>query len=231
MTARAIQVSDLTHTFRPDFPVGRYDAPRREPLACLAHDGFRSNRWSLVEHTGTHVDAPSHFAEDGADVSRLPAADLVVPIAVIDVTARTAADADTAVTVADIELYEERYGRLPDGAGVFMRSGWDVRAGDARSYNGVGADGLRRSPGFTVDAVSWLLERRSVTCVGVDSPSIDVGSATGFPVHRSWLGAGRYAVEGLAGLAALPAAGATAVIGVIPFEDGSGGPCRVIATW
>src|SRR4051812_29610912 len=112
MTVRTTRVSDLTHTFRQDFPVGRYDAPRREPLACLADAGFRSNRWSLVEHTGTHVDAPSHFAADGADVSRLSAADLVVPVAVIDVTARTAADPDSAVTVADIERHEQAYGRL-----------------------------------------------------------------------------------------------------------------------
>ncbi|MGY4919937.1 cyclase family protein [Streptomyces sp. 900116325] len=222
---------DLTHVFRQGFPVGRYDSPCREDLASYEEEGFTSNRWSFVEHTGTHVDAPSHFSPDGVDVSRIPLDDLVVTIAVIDIAARVADDPDTAVTVADIERYERTYGRLPDGAGVFMRSGWDARADDSRSYNGVGDDDLRRSPGFGADAAGWLIDNRDVTCLGVDSPSIDTGSSTGFPVHHRWLGAGRYAVEGLAGLSAIPAAGAVAFIGVVPWENGTGGPCRVIATW
>lgn len=227
----ARRICDLTHTFRAGFPVGRYDEPQREALACLERDGFRSNRWSLVEHTGTHVDAPAHFSATGRDVSQLRVSDLVVPIAVIDISHRVAADPDAALTVADLERYESEHGRLPDGGGVFMRSGWDARARDAHSYNGIGADGVRRSPGFAVEAVSWLIENRRIVCIGVDSPSIDVGTATDFPVHRRWLGAGGYGIEGLARLSAVPAAGAVAFIGVVPWEDGTGGPCRVLAMW
>jgi kynurenine formamidase len=227
----ARRICDLTHTFRQGFPVEVYDSPRREAVACIERDGFRINRWSLVEHTGTHVDAPSHFFPAGSDVSRLNVDDLVVSIAVIDISGRVAADPDAAVTVADIARYESEHGRLPDGAAVFMHSGWDTRVSDAHSYNGFGADGVRRFPGFAVETATWLIENREITCIGVDSPSIDIGSATGFPVHRRWLGAGRYAVEGLARLSAVPAAGAVAVIGVIPWEDGTGGPCRVLAMW
>jgi kynurenine formamidase len=227
----ASRVCDLTHTFRQGFPVGRYDPPRREALACIESDGFRSNRWSLVEHTGTHVDAPSHFSAAGSDVSQLRVTDLVVPIAVIDISRRTAADPDSAVWVADIARHESEHGRLPDGAAVFMRSGWDTRVGDAHSYHGIGIDGVRRSPGFAVETATWLIENREIVCIGVDSPSIDIGSATGFPVHRRWLSAGRYAVEGLARLSAVPATGAVAFIGVVPWEDGTGGPCRVLAMW
>lgn len=227
----ARQFLDLTHVFRRGFPVGRYDEPCRESLASFETEGFTSNRWSFVEHTGTHVDAPSHFSPEGVAVSHIPLADLVVPIAVIDVSARVANDPDTAVTVADIERYEEACGRLPDGAGVFMASGWDARAGDPHAYNGIDEDGRRRSPGFEGRTVDWLLDHRDVTCLGVDSPSIDVGSSTAFPVHQRWLRAGKYAVEGLANLTALPAAGAVAIIGVVPWESGTGGPCRVVAAW
>lgn len=222
---------DLTHVFRQDFPVGRYDSPCREDLASYEEDGYTSNRWSFVEHTGTHVDAPSHFWPDGIDVSRIPLDDLVVTIAVIDISARVADDPNTAVTVADLQRYERVHGRLPDGAGVFMRSGWDARADDSRAYNGDGDDGHRRSPGFDAAAADWLIDNRDVKCLGVDSPSIDTGSSIGFPVHRRWLGAGGYAVEGLAGLSAIPAAGAVAFIGVVPWENGTGGPCRVMAAW
>jgi kynurenine formamidase len=229
--AGARHVHDLTHVFRQDFPVEGYDSPCRVSVASFESEGFAGNRWSFVEHSATHVDAPSHFSSHGADVSQIPPADLVVAIAVIDVSARVADKPDTAVTVADIERYERAHGRLSDGAGVFMHSGWDARAGDARAFSGIGDDGLRRWPGFDAEAADWLIDNRDVTCLGVDSPSIDTGSVTGFPVHHRWLGAGKYAVEALTGLAAVPPAGAVAIIGVVPWENGTGGPCRVIAAW
>jgi kynurenine formamidase len=222
-------VCDLTHVLRQGFPVARYSPPRRSALASIPVEGFRSNQWSLVEHTATHVDAPSHFAATGADVSRLAPTDLIVAIAVIDVSSRVVADPDTAVTVADLERYENAFGPLPGRAGVFMHSGWDRRASNATSY--LGDDGRHQSPGFSVEAANWLLENRQVTCIGVDSPSIDVGSSTTLPVHHRWLGSGKYAVEGLAHLSAVPPAGATAFIGVVPLEGGTGGPCRVLAVW
>ncbi|WP_165974971.1 cyclase family protein [Nonomuraea deserti] len=224
-------VQDLTHTFRPGFPVVGYESPHRAAVARLDTDGFRGNAWSLIEHSGTHVDAPSHFAPDGRDVSELRPEDLVVPIAVIDIADRVAADPDSAVIVADLLRHEREHGPLPDGAAVFMHSSWDARAGDAEAFHGIVPGGGRRSPGFAPETVDWLIEHRNIACIGVDSPSIDVGSATDFPVHRRWLGAARYAVEGLARLSSIPPAGAVGFVGVVPFEAGTGGPCRVLATW
>ena len=224
-------IADLTLAFRAGFPVDGFDPPRRTPVAELERDGFRCNAWSLVEHTGTHVDAPSHFSSSGPTVSDIPAPDLMVPMAVLDIAHRVATEPGAMVGLADVESYERAHGRLPDRAAVFMRSGWDDRAGDGTSYHGLTSSGGRMFPGFAVETVEWLLEHRSVTWIGVDSPSIDAGQADGFPVHHRWLGAGRYAVEGLARLSTAPPAGATVFIGVVPFEDGTGGPCRVLATW
>jgi len=33
------------------------------------------NRWTLVEHTGTHMDAPLHFTVDGHSVNEIPVTD------------------------------------------------------------------------------------------------------------------------------------------------------------
>ena len=45
------------------------------------------------------------------------------------------------------------------------------------------------------------------------------------------LSANRFGIENLANLGAIPPKGATAFVGVIPWEEGSGGPARVVATW
>jgi kynurenine formamidase len=228
---QTVRVHDLTFTLRQDFPLGPDLRPHREALSDFAVAGFQANQWTLVEHAGTHIDAPAHFFPDQADPSQLNPADLVLPIARIDVSARAASNSDTAVTLADIADYEGRHGQLPDRAAVFMYSGWNARTGAPEGPDTPSAGGIPPSPGFAVETALWLLEHRNVVCIGVDSPSIDLDSVPGFPVHRCWLGAGRYAIEGLAGLSDVPAAGAIAFVGVIPLEHATGGPCRVLAAW
>jgi kynurenine formamidase len=50
-------------------------------------------------------------------------------------------------------------------------------------------------------------------------------------VHSTLLGADRYGLENLANTGRIPPRGAEAIVGVVPWERGSGGPCRVLARW
>jgi kynurenine formamidase len=225
------RVADLTHRFRAGFPVCDFEAPHRVEAADFARDGFRSQRWTFAEHSGTHVDAPAHFFPELADVSEFGPADLIVPVAVIDVTASAADDPDYLVQPEDIARFESDCGAIPPRSGVFMRSGWDLRAGDDARFLGLDQEGVAHSPAFSPEAVDWLISHRDIACVGVDTLSIDPGPSVDFPVHQRLLGSGRYAIECLAGLDRLPPTGAVAMVGVVPWENGSGGPCRVIAWW
>ena len=36
----------------------------------LKKDGFKLYWWRIIEHAGTHMDAPIHFSENGATVAR-----------------------------------------------------------------------------------------------------------------------------------------------------------------
>jgi kynurenine formamidase len=78
------RVLDLTHTLGPDFPT--FDPEPglvTETVATLARDGYNMRRWCLLEHIGTYLDAPVHYADDGAP-DRLEIEDLVVPLLVVD---------------------------------------------------------------------------------------------------------------------------------------------------
>ncbi|MGH8875673.1 MAG: cyclase family protein, partial [Acidimicrobiia bacterium] len=119
----------------------------------------------------------------------------------------------------------------PDRALVCMSSGWAKFADDLAVYRGDDPSGVFHFPGFSLEAVAWLLERRDITGIGVDTLSLDFGPSTTFDVHLNLLGADRYGVENLANLDRVPPRGATAFVGAIPWQEGSGGPCRVVATW
>ena len=79
-------VVDLTHTMSPDFPTF-FGVPGIElqKQFDFKKDGFNLNWWRIIEHAGTHLDAPIHFSENGATADKIVAGELVVPLAVIDV--------------------------------------------------------------------------------------------------------------------------------------------------
>ena len=135
------------------------------------------------------------------------------------------------VTVDDLRRYERRHGRIPKGALVCMDSGWASKADDPLAFKGGTAFPNYHFPGFSVEAAMWLAERCHVTSIGVDTISLDPGESTTLPVHVEFLATDRYGLEGLNNLGEIPPRAAVAYVGLIPWEEGSGGPCRVIASW
>jgi kynurenine formamidase len=222
---------DLTHLFRAGFPMYTGNPPARETIFSIPDNGFYAQQWTFSEHSGTHMDAPGHFVEGGRLAPEIDPRELMVPIVVIDISARAASEPDAAVMVDDLVGFERRHGRIPRGALVCEYSGWESRVGNPDAYRNADAGGTYHFPGFGIDAVEWLLANRSITGIGVDTLSLDVGASTTFDVHVTLLGADKYGIENLANLSLIPPRGAEAFVGVIPWEEGSGGPCRVVAHW
>jgi kynurenine formamidase len=223
-------VVDLTHPFSPSLPVyPGYNPIRSRPRSSIARDGFANNEVTFDEHTGTHVDAPSHFLASAVSTDRLPVDRLIAPLVIISVAGRAAKDPDTLVSVDDFREWEKRHGRIPAGAFVAMHSGWDARASNADRFFNRDANGAMHAPGFGEAAARFLVGERDVCAVGVDTLSLDAGAARKFVAHLAILGAGKYGVEMLTNLGAVPPSGATIVVGAPKHVDGTGGPARVLA--
>jgi kynurenine formamidase len=200
-----------------------------KPKFSIAKDGFFANEITFDEHTGTHMDAPAHFVQGSATADKLPADKFFAPLAVINIESRAAKDADAVVTVDDVVAWEKQHGRLPAGAFVAMYSGWGARIGNAGRFLNKDAKGTMHAPGFSEDAAKFLTKERDIVGVGVDTLSLDIAAASKFVAHLAFLGAGKYGVELIANLNAVPPSGATIVVGGPKHEGASGGPCRVFA--
>ena len=223
-------VHDLTHTFTAKTPVFPAFKPIQiKPKFSVAKDGFFANEITFDEHTGTHMDGPVHFIQGGATADKLPADKFFAPLAVISIEARAAKDADAVVTVDDVLAWEKQHGRLPAGAFVAMYSGWGSRIANADRFLNKDAKGTMHAPGFSEDVAKFLTKERDIVGAGVDTLSLDIASASKFVAHLEFLGAGKYGVELLANLNAVPPSGATIIVGGPKHEGASGGPCRVFA--
>lgn len=231
-TLSLTNLADLTHPLSPAFPMWPGNDPMRiDTLVTVENDGYYANRWEVHEHTGTHMDAPAHFVSGAATADRLTLAQLFAPIAVVDISAKAAADPDAMVTVADLEAWEQAYGPLPEGAMVMMYSGWEARAHDPTAFLNLDDDGVMHFPGFSPEAAEFLLQAREITGIGVDTLSLDYGPSQGFEVHLSVLGAGKYGLENVANLATIPPVGAHLIVGSLKVANASGGPVRLLAAW
>ena len=222
------RIIDLTHTLTPDFPSynGNPDF-RIETMKQFDKDGVNVKQWTVREHIGTHIDAPLHFSADGCSCDQIPVEELVVPLVIIDIAARAADTASTAVTPRDLSDFESKHGPIPEGCCIAMHSGWGRHVRTAK-YRNADDSGRMHFPGWHVESAYALLERK-VTGLGVDTLSIDQGPTETFPTHYAWLPAGRWAMEGLANLDTLPPVGATMVVGAPKIAGATGGPTRVLA--
>ena len=225
----ARQVVDMTHELSEEFPTfGGVPGIRYDKQFDFATDGYNLYTLSIDEHTGTHIDAPLHFSADGQSVAEIPVESLACPLCVIDIRARAAEDADAQVTPDDLSAWIAAHGAIPDGACVAMNSGWAAKVG-TDAFRGADEAGGLHFPGFHIEATQMLLEQTGAVAIAVDTLSLDHGPSPDFATHYAWLPAGRYGIECLAGLDAMPAAGATLMVGAPKVRGGTGGPARVMA--
>lgn len=223
-------VVDLTYPFSPALPVyPGYNPIRVRPRSTIVRNGYANNEVTFDEHTGTHVDAPSHFVAGATSGDRLPVDRLIAPLVVIPIMPRAAKDPDTLVTVDDVLGWEKQHGRVPAGALVAMLSGWGDRISTPDRFLNRDAKGAMHAPGFSEAAARFLVTERDISAVGVDTLSLDAASAQKFAAHLVILGAGKYGVEMMANLSRVPPFGAMVIVGAPKHEGATGGPARVLA--
>ena len=224
------RVLDLSYAISERNPAWPGDARTYEAKinARAEEAGYFSRSFWMLEHFGTHLDAPAHFPPGQATVDKIFVERLFGPAVVLDVRRQADADPDYRLTAEDVQAWEKRHKRMPAGAIVLLRTGWASRWPDEARYRNQDQSGVMHFPGFSVEAARLLIER-GVSGLGIDTLSVDYGASKKFEVHRLSHGAGLYHLENLADLSALPERGAYLIVAPIKLEGGSGGAVRVFA--
>jgi kynurenine formamidase len=227
---------DLTYAYAEDavfWPTA--EGFRLEEVAYGETEGgwfYSSYNYSASEHGGTHFDAPIHFAE-GADTNEeVPLERFIAAAAVVDV--REKATPDYLISVDDLQAWESRHGRLPDGVILLLRTGWGERWPDPLRYLGTELRGPEavpelHFPGLSPEAAQWLVENRDIASLGIDTPSIDYGQSATFETHQILYGRNLAGFENVANLELLPEWGSYVVALPMKIRGGSGGPLRMVA--
>jgi len=100
---------------------------------------------------------------------------MVLPLVVFDASQAVRQNPDHALSVEEVTLWEERHGRVPDGAFAALRTDWSLRWPDADALKNVGADGVSHAPGWSVAALRFLCERRNIAACDHETADTDPG--------------------------------------------------------
>ena len=223
-------VVSLSHPVSPEMPHWPGD-PRTEfgVWSDPAKDGYFVRRFSMGEHSGTHLTAPASYFADGKSVDQFTPGELVRPAIVINVREQCRGDPDYALPLSEVLAWENLHGAIQPGHLALLNTGWAERWHDPAAYLGdTATDGLH-FPGFGYEAASFLVNERDVGGLGTDTAGIEPGTDSGLSVSKLVLAEPRIALENLANLDRLPPAGAVVVVGVLRLVGGSGSPAAITA--
>jgi kynurenine formamidase len=229
---------DLTHTITPAIPVWSGFAEstfapakagadiegfvKKGEVYTYAKHGFEATEYSLkTDQLGTQLDPPAHWAPEYPAIDELPPTYAIRPLVVISIVEQLKTNPNYALQVADIEAWERKNGRIPEGSVVFVRSDWSKAWPDPTLAT------LKEFPGVGLEALKFLHEQRHILFHGhepLDTDSTPTLEGEDWLMHHGYTQA-----EGVANLDVVPETGALVIIGYPKFGGGLGGYARYIA--
>lgn len=224
------RVVDLSHVIDTNIPLWPGDPPVEiTPVATFENEGYFLRKFSIGEHSGTHMNAPNSFWPNGVGIDAYAPSSLVVPAVVIDVRAKTANDPDYAFSKKDLFAWESVHGQVPAGSLVLLYTGWQEKWTSPVAFFNQDAGGGLHFPGFAGPTTRFLLDHRGIAGAGIDTHGVDPGQDESYATNTQVLENNGIVLECLTNLDQLPPTGATLVLGVLRLKDGSGSPLSVMA--
>lgn len=178
--ARFFDMSQPLYSGCPGWPT--YPPTVLEAKETVAADGFNAERLALATHTGTHLDVPYHFFDDGKRLDEVAADEFQGPAVVLDLRPLQPGQG-----IGPAEL-EAAGALLHPGDIAILCTGW----GEKRSLDRIF---MYEWPYLTGEGASWLVGR-GARAVAIDALSVGGWApGTGRPCHEVLLGSGHWILE------------------------------------
>ena len=212
-----MRVIDLTMRITPSIRVyPGSPQPSFIPWSKFDRHGYDSEAMFMSTHTGTHVDAPSHFKPGLASIDLISTDRLVCNAVLI----RVEKSANQLIEEQDLG------NQISEGDAVVIATGWEKRS-SSRNY-------MSENPGLSEQAARYLARKR-VNAVAIDCPSIDGGADSRFIAHNILLSCNILVVENLCNLNRVTSSRSrssatfTLIISPLKLGGATGSPARVLA--
>ncbi|WP_042684083.1 cyclase family protein [Candidatus Nitrosotenuis chungbukensis] len=208
---------DLTLTISQDIPsFPGSPRPHFMPWAEIKKEKYNLEMLFLSTHTGTHVDAPYHFIKNGRKIHQISPERFVCNAILI----RVKGTPNYKITKRDIIEFESKHGSIPAKSAAIFHTGWND--------NLERKDFFEKNPGITESAARYL-SLKKISLVGIDSPSIDIGSNASFSAHKILLKSDVLILENLCNLDRIKKTHFGIIALPLKLQGATGSPVRAVA--
>jgi len=220
------RVVDLTRLLEIGIPTYPTHPKYFQMRWCSMGDPAEMNQLLLGEHTGTHLDAPSHFVPEGPKRKHIHELALDAFMGrCLKMKFGPFSKTNETVTVSNIRSWETANATVEAGDVVLIDFQWE-------QYWKTGPEGfgfLDSWPGLSADAAQYLTGKK-VKLVGTDCISLDPGDGGGgkLAAHYTLLPEGVLILENVSNLAELPIVSFFMAM-PLKIEHGTGSPVRALA--
>ena len=212
-----MKILDLTLTISDKIPVFPGSPhPHFIPWEKIKDDSYNLELLFFSTHTGTHMDAPHHFLEKGAKIHEISLKKLVSNAVLI----KSRKKRNETITKTDIQKFEKKHGKIESFSSVVFWTVWQRNLQKDNYFT--------KNPGLSVSAANYLASKK-IGLVGIDSPSIDLGTDFKFPVHQIFAKKGMLIVENLANLDKIKSSKFHLVVLPLKLKNATGSPVRAVA--
>ena len=216
---RVLRVVDLSLAIDAETQIYPGDPPVRfTQAATIVRDGFNLLGIQMGSQSGTNVDAPYHFLEEGARIDQLDLTLFAGPLVILDVRNKTPR---TPITMGEVSPYLERVG---PGTIVALHTGWSQHYRTPAFFD---------HPYLGVDACQALLDRGVRTfcldTLNVDETPDDDHPGVGFPCHRMVAAVNGVVVENLTALEQIDFDDPFITVFPLRLTGADGAPTRAVA--
>jgi len=204
-------VHDVGRNVSPSMTVYVKDPkPRFEKYYTLKRDKVNVTRIILGSHTGTHVDAPSHFLPKDKSIDEEPLSKFIGEAVVIDLSKCKTQHNSFGITDVDLEQYSSI-----------------VNPNDILLLNTGTGKRLIRFAYLEISAARWILANK-IKSVGIDTLSIEKYGSKDAPVHKLLLSHKIGIIENLNNLLKFVNKRMFLVCLPLPLRGVDGSPARAI---
>ena len=208
------KIVDLSHALMEQTPVYPGDpVPHFSVATTIEKEGYNLFNVFLGSQTGSHVDAPYHFSNQGATVDKMDLIYFMGNGLIMDVTHKKEKEE---ITLEEIKRYEETIEAVDI---VLFKTNW---------YKKAGADEFYDHPFLSKAGGEYLLSK-GIKTVGIDAINLDHTGGTQFPIHDMYSAAGGIIVENLANLDAVDFDSPFIIFLPLKLIGCDGSPVRAVA--
>lgn len=159
---------DLTWDLTENTPIYPGDPePKIEVATTIESDGYNLSGVFIGTQTGTHVDAPYHFSNEGETIENMELDFFFGEAVVVRVTNKKAQEE---ITMEDMEPYLDQ---ITPGKIVLFNTNW---------YKKLGTDEFFEHPYVSEEVAKFVVEK-GVRFICIDTINADQTGGTEFPVH------------------------------------------------